>query len=1420
MASVLPISLTPSEEKAYCFRLLSLIVDGGTLVLRHRFDLAIPPNHLQNTLNDVNTRSKLHNLFKKKVLTQGQWHVLYPATGQPNSAKFDVSLLVCLLRYICGLNEVSNVWTSVPPSFDTSTEADITRLRQYRNEISHLKSISLNKQDFQRKWNKIEQVITRLGAGIPNLYQDIQRLKDDSIDPAKEHDYQEKIKEWEEMDKSLQEEIAHIQTDLQECIANVDNIKESLEDNHSRLNEVQKQTFENTNTIKIQAQKQETGISKVESLETDVLAHETKLSKVETKQTDLEEMTKKNTECFEEHQSIIYQRIQSSESKVDSIATDVCSLQSKVQELSVSETSAISSEVTRIASVTNVWLRDLERDEVYVTTHAHRTAMEKLNRTGCLILSGLPGEGKTTMATKLLSEITDQEHCLKLSEPSHWNKLTLNEEKPLIIFIDDIFGAGALNESLLEEWSRRLPDIEKAIKAQTVKAIITTRHYILKEAKEKLRHLTILKDDNVQILASYDLSNAERTEILEKHLKYAKKEFDSTLITECNQIYTSESAFISRLYDVPSDFEDFFRGNNSRHKSMIGFPEIVSLFVRNEHLFNQGAYFFGEPFLFFKKCIEELFLDEEKFLALILVWASHEKKLKRKDVEPPDTSDEIKMAASKFGINLEHKTTKTLRKSLKYHEDGFLRFDPYNGTYYFSHNSVKDMVGLVAGQEYTSAVLEFADNEFLKQFVTTDETKNDGLHIYVEQFRYKELHLAICRALAPKVLSEGEFKKGDGQIEKKFGFGLYRTYEKKNEISMNTSVLKHDCFSNNDFVSQFCKSEEGKYMFSKPVDALPKMCLDRNCDIDLGEEITVYLPSLGLLYDSSLLLKEVFKQNLHQCINTTEFLQSTLLIASHEGLKDVIEMLLQHSATVNEDAIYFAAAKGHSGSLEYLLKNYTGNCIDCPNSINKNSPLIAASKYGAVECMKCLLRHGASINYRNKNGWSALDKAVLYRQPDSCKLLLENKARVNCKAGKFKRTPLHMNADVGDENITKLLLQHGASIKAKDYRGHYPIHCAAFSGENKIVDILLKADETKVTLKNRISYGKASVIKGASLYHVAVWKKNVDLIDILIQNKLCPNIRDAYGRTPLYLAVYGRENKKDENDERYTMQRAQLERELQIKVIKKLSVHSDVHISEKDGYTPLHAAVHKGQIEIVKLLGPIADVNAQDKYGKTPLHTACDQMNLDIFKILVEDLRADYCMRTKSGRTIFDILAIKTEWRYVRRRYQNGKSVTKYMIEYPRFKSFRAIIAVKDPDFLKQVLWNIDTSDTIEPNKRRSINMWMMINEMRGNEDVDEGEQAEEKENVHQGEQAEENENVHQGEQAEEYGNVHQGEQAEEKENVHQGEQAEENENVHQGEQAEEYGNVHQGEHAEENENEYQGKQAEEHGNAHQGEQA
>ncbi|XP_045163262.2 uncharacterized protein LOC123527690 isoform X2 [Mercenaria mercenaria] len=926
------------------------------------------------------------------------------------------------------------------------------------------------------------------------------------------------------------------------------------------------------------------------------------------------------------------------------------------------------------AAVTKLYMDGSERDEVYVATNAHENAKKILNSTGCLILSGPPGEGKTMMAIKLTTETTRKDSCLKLGMPSDWDHIDLSQGIFKTIFIDDIFGAGALDDKLLEGWSQRLRDIEKAIEAKVINVVITTRHYILKEAKEKLRQMTLFKDQNIQQLASFDLTGSERVAIIEKHLLKSHKELSSCRVENCSKAYERAFTFKQIQLKLPDDIDEYLQKNDSI-KAMIGFPEIVTLFVRNEHLFQMGSFFFENPVLFFKKCMEELFIDGEKFLALILIWTRPNKELQ---LTKQNLTNEIKKTALKFGIHLKGKAVGALFKSLKYHEHGFLKFDRSAGTFSFTHNTVKDMVGLVAGQEYQDAVLEFADEQFLMQYITTDVTKQDSLHIVVDEYQFPKLFKAICKVMKQEKLEQYLFiavKKRDFEIRNNFG-RLPLGPPFVNELNINTSVLKHDCFENDVFVQLFCKRKEGRYFLSKPVDVLPKKCTIQNCDIDFGEHLPVYLPSLALLYKHTKPLKTFLKMKFPRPFKKAQFLRSTLVIASQQGMKDVIELLLLRGAVVCEDAIYFAAAKGHYDCLEYLLQNCDRKYIAYTNSINKSSPLIAAAKYGYVQCIKSLLRHGADVNYRNKNNWSALDKAILSLQFESCQILLENKAAVNYKTGKFKRTPLHMNADIGGQQITKLLLQYGASITTKDYRGHNPIHCAAFRDHTGIVEILLKADVSQVTVKRRVSYGRNSVIRGADLFHIAVFTNNEMLVDILLKNIVSPNVRDFYGQTPLHRAICACKQDKFDLLLKY-------KNNSYCSIIKKLLPVSDVRQADRHGYTPLHAAVHKGLTDIVKLLCPLVDVNARDKYGKTPLHTACEQLDLDIFKILIDDYRADYRMRTKTGLSIFDILEKKTSSKSIRRRYRDRKPVEEHMIEKPQYESFRKIVAAKDPDFAK-----------------------------------------------------------------------------------------------------------------------------------------
>ena len=160
-----PSSITP--EHANYFRLSILLVDVGGHVLRDIFDSHFPPASLQRDLQQATVRSKLRSLLPSR-LRQEQYDRLYPKFPV-NSSNFDITLLCLLLRNICGSGFAPTghglappgdpVWSGVPPSSDTRKEADITRLRLYRNDVlAHAPSVKVSQTAFSQLWSEITAV--------------------------------------------------------------------------------------------------------------------------------------------------------------------------------------------------------------------------------------------------------------------------------------------------------------------------------------------------------------------------------------------------------------------------------------------------------------------------------------------------------------------------------------------------------------------------------------------------------------------------------------------------------------------------------------------------------------------------------------------------------------------------------------------------------------------------------------------------------------------------------------------------------------------------------------------------------------------------------------------------------------------------------------------------------------------------------------------------------------------------------------------------------------------------------------------------------------------------------------------------------------------------------------------------------------
>ena len=183
-----------SKEKTNGTRLGRLLIDGGTDVLRKFLDSVYPkPQSLADELK--NNYARFETLRSRRVIFDQQWDKLFPPSGDPPDSKtFDLTLLHLLIREVCYLPAPLNGWHKMPPEDDESLEANITRIKFFRNDLCHSVSTGIPNDGFEDKWNKIVSSLERIEIGV--YRKNIERLKNDSIDHETRQLVEEEIKQW------------------------------------------------------------------------------------------------------------------------------------------------------------------------------------------------------------------------------------------------------------------------------------------------------------------------------------------------------------------------------------------------------------------------------------------------------------------------------------------------------------------------------------------------------------------------------------------------------------------------------------------------------------------------------------------------------------------------------------------------------------------------------------------------------------------------------------------------------------------------------------------------------------------------------------------------------------------------------------------------------------------------------------------------------------------------------------------------------------------------------------------------------------------------------------------------------------------------------------------------------------------------
>ncbi|XP_078150540.1 protein ACCELERATED CELL DEATH 6-like [Carex rostrata] len=236
------------------------------------------------------------------------------------------------------------------------------------------------------------------------------------------------------------------------------------------------------------------------------------------------------------------------------------------------------------------------------------------------------------------------------------------------------------------------------------------------------------------------------------------------------------------------------------------------------------------------------------------------------------------------------------------------------------------------------------------------------------------------------------------------------------------------------------------------------------------------------------------------------------------GLKKLEQMLWARNE-VGETALHEAARCGNSGVVKELLGADLDETVACLEDDNGISPLYLAVAAGNIKVVRQLIAAKHPPSYAGPDGQTALHAAVLTRQENIMREILEWKPDIAAKPDTAKNTPLHYATSIGNTYAVKqLLLKDTQSVYEANESGSFPVHLAAEAGYVKVIKALLRTCPDVGELLDR---------EKRNFLHIAVEKKNIRVIMVAHKEGINTNVinaKDKDGNTPLHLAVINSES--------------------------------------------------------------------------------------------------------------------------------------------------------------------------------------------------------------------------------------------------------------------------------------------------------
>ena len=376
-------------------------------------------------------------------------------------------------------------------------------------------------------------------------------------------------------------------------------------------------------------------------------------------------------------------------------------------------------------------LEKIEKDiRLYVENESLNKALDVLKENHYVVISGIPGIGKTTLARMLVYTMLARgyEEFVYVDDMDTAAKM-FSKEKRQIFFFDDFLGANSFVQQSVSFENKLITFIDKVRNSKHTLFILSTREYVLSEAKAHYEKLSMSNIDIAKCTIELEYyTKTIRARILYNHLAEA---------------------------DIPSEYVDVFLDKRGYHAiiSHQNFnPRVIESIIKEQiwetidpnEFANKVKEFFDNPISVWQFAFEKLDVETRYTLLVLGTMGSH--------VRLDDFQEGYRQfcALTSLELGLKYDDVKW-RLSLKVLMNCFLKIDNRNGSKLVTmyNPSIADFIVFYLNQNTTTALQIIRGACFIEQLYNVFSDNRDFAVrknlVYVDEGSFPVIETAFKR---------------------------------------------------------------------------------------------------------------------------------------------------------------------------------------------------------------------------------------------------------------------------------------------------------------------------------------------------------------------------------------------------------------------------------------------------------------------------------------------------------------------------------------------------------------------------------------------------------------------------------------------------------------------------------------------------